>query len=126
MRKRNHTVTIRMNDKEYTLLRQKMKESGQTQQAVVLAAIENVEIVSSEVMEELKVLNQRLEETKRQLRGATTNLNQIAHHMNAGGFYPRADVFNSLNENISGYRKECEKIWRSIRQLISGQIPMGQ
>ena len=125
-RKRNHTVTIRMNDKEYTLLRQKMKESGQTQQAVVLAAIENVEIVSSEVMEELKVLNQRLEETKRQLRGATTNLNQIAHHMNAGGFYPRADVFNSLNENISGYRKECEKIWRSIRQLISGQIPMGQ
>ena len=126
MRKRNHTVTIRMNDKEYTLLRQKMKESGQTQQAVVLAAIENVEIVSSEVMEALKVLNQRLEETNRQLRGATTNLNQIAHHMNAGGFYPRADVFNSLNENISGYRKECEKIWRSIRQLISGQIPMGQ
>ena len=126
MRKRNHTVTIRMNDKEYTLLRQKMKESGQTQQAVVLAAIENVEIVSSEVMEELKILNQRLEETNRQLRGATTNLNQIAHHMNAGGFYPRADVFNSLNENISGYRKECEKIWRSIRQLISGQIPMGQ
>ena len=45
--------------------------------------------------------------------------------MNAGGFYPRADVFNSLNENISGYRKEREKIWRSIRQLISGQIPMG-
>ena len=126
MRKRNHTVTIRMNDKEYTLLRQKMKESGQTQQAVVLAAIENVEIVSSEVKEELKVLNQRLEETNRQLRGATTNLNHIAHHMNAGGFYPRADVFNSLNENISGYRKECEKIWRSIRQLISGQIPMGQ
>ena len=126
MRKRNHTVTIRMNEKEYTLLRQKMKESGQTQQAVVLAAIENVEIVSSEVMEELKVLNQRLEETNRQLRGATTNLNQIAHHMNAGGFYPRADVFNSLNENIAGYRKECEKIWRSIRQLISGQTPMGQ
>ena len=126
MRKRNHTVTIRMNEKEYTLLRQKMKESGQTQQAVVLAAIENVEIVSSEVKEELKVLNQRLEETNRQLRGATTNLNQIAHHMNAGGFYPRADVLNSLNENISGYWKECEKIWRSIRQLISGQIPMGQ
>lgn len=126
MRKRNHTVTIRMNEKEYALLRQKMKEAGQTQQALVLAAIENVEIASSEVKEELKVLNQRLEETNRLLRGATTNLNQIAHHMNAGGFYPRADVFNSLNENISGYRKECEKIWQSIRQLISGQIPMGQ
>ena len=126
MRKRNHTVTIRMNEKEYALLQQKIKESGQTQQAVVLAAIKNVEFVSEEVEEELKVLSQRLGETNRLLRGATTNINQIAHHMNAGGFYPRVDVFNSLNENISGYRKECEKIWRSIRQLISGQIPMGQ
>ena len=126
MRKRNHTVTIRMNEKEYALLQQKIKESGQTQQAVVLAAIKNVEFVSEEGEEELKVLSQRLGETNRLLRGATTNINQIAHHMNAGGFYPRADVFNSLNENISGYRKECEKIWRSIRQLISGQIPMGQ
>lgn len=126
MRKRNHTVTIRMNEKEYALLQQKIKESGQTQQAVVLAAIKNVELVSEEVEEELKVLSQRLGETNRLLRGATTNINQIAHHMNAVGFYPRADVFNSLNENISGYRKECEKIWRSIRQLISGQIPMGQ
>ena len=115
MRKRNHTVTIRMNEKEYGLLQQKIKASGQTQQAVILAAIENVDLMSAEVKEELNVL-----------RGATTNINQIAHHMNAGGFYPRADVLNSLSENISGYRKECETIWRSIRQLISGQIPMGQ
>ena len=94
MRKRNHTVTIRMNEKEYALLQQKIKASGQTQQAVILAAIENVDLMSAEVKE--------------------------------GGFYPRADVLNSLSENISGYRKECETIWQSIRQLISGQIPMGQ
>ena len=36
MRKRNHTVTIRMNEKEYALLQQKIKASGQTQQAVIL------------------------------------------------------------------------------------------
>ena len=126
MRKRNHTVTIRMNEKEYALLQQKIKASGQTQQAVILAAIENVDLMSAEVKEELNVLNQRLGETNRLLRGATTNINQIAHHMNAGDFYPRADALNNLSENISGYRKECETIWRLIRQLISGQIPMGQ
>lgn len=126
MRKRNHTITIRMNEKEYALLQQKIKESGQTQQAVILAAIKNVELVSEEVEEELKVLSQRLGETNRLLRGATTNINQIAHHMNSGGFYPRADALKSLSDNISGYREECEKIWQSIRQLISGQIPMGQ
>ena len=83
MRKRNHTVTIRMNEKEYALLQQKIKASGQTQQAVILAAIENVDLMSAEVKEELNVLNQRLGETNHLLRGATTNINQIAHHMNA-------------------------------------------
>ena len=34
MRKRNYTVTIRMNKAEYDLLQNKVKESGQTQQAV--------------------------------------------------------------------------------------------
>ena len=126
MRKRNHTVTIRMNEKEYALLQQKIKDSGQTQQAVILAAIADADLVSAEVKEELKVLNQRLEETNRLLRGATTNINQIAHCMNAGGFYPRADALNNLSQNISGYREECEKIWQSIRRLISGQILTGQ
>ena len=67
MRKRNHTVTIRMNEKEYALLQQKIKASGQTQQAVILAAIENVDLMSAEVKEELNVLNQRLGETNRLL-----------------------------------------------------------
>ena len=65
MRKRNHTVTIRMNEKEYGLLQQKIKASGQTQQAVILAAIENVDLMSAEVKEELNVLNQRLAEQRR-------------------------------------------------------------
>lgn len=63
MRKRNHIVTIRMNEKEYALLQQKIKASGQTQQAVILAAIENVDLMSAEIREELNVLNQRLGET---------------------------------------------------------------
>ena len=56
MRKRNPTVTIRMNEKEYALLQQKIKASGQTQQAVILAAIENVDLMSAEVKEELNEL----------------------------------------------------------------------
>ncbi|BBK21125.1 hypothetical protein Aargi30884_00280 [Amedibacterium intestinale] len=38
MRKRNHTVTIRMNKAEYDLLQNKVKESGRTQQEVVIKA----------------------------------------------------------------------------------------
>jgi len=113
-----------MNKAEYELLQNKVKESGQTQQAVVIHAIAGLKIVSAEEVEELKKLNQMLAEILSQLRGATTNLNQIARKMNMDGFIPRTDVLYYLNQNILKYRKESEKIWQSIRQLISGQILM--
>ena len=124
MRKRNYTVTIRMNKAEYDLLQNKVKESGQTQQAVVIHAIAGLKIASAE--EELKKLNLMLTEMLSQLRGVATNINQIARKMNAGGFIPREDILHYLNQNIRNYRKESEKIWQSIRQLISGQILMEQ
>ena len=70
MRKRNYTVTIRMNKEEYDLLQNKVKESGQTQQAVVIHAIAGLKIASAEEVEELKTLNQILAEILSQLRGA--------------------------------------------------------
>lgn len=115
-----------MNKAEYDLLQNKVKESGQTQQAVVIHAIAGLKIVSAEEIEELKKLNQMFADILSQLRGAATNLNQIARKMNTDGFILRMDVFNYLNQNILKYRKESEKIWRSIRQLISGQIHMEQ
>ena len=56
MRKRNHTVTIRMNNEEYNLLQNKVKESGRTQQEVVIKAIADLKIASTEEVEELKRL----------------------------------------------------------------------
>ena len=126
MRKRNHTVTIRMNKEEYELLQSKVKESRRTQQEVVIKAIADLKIASTEEVEELKRLNQMFADIISQLRGATTNINQIAWKMNAGGFIPREDNLHHLNQNIRNYRKESEKIWQSIRQLISGQILMEQ
>lgn len=58
MRKRNHTVTIRMNKEEYDLLQSKVKESGRAQQEVVIKAIADLKIASAEEVEELKRLNQ--------------------------------------------------------------------
>ena len=84
MRKRNYTVTIRMNKAEYDLLQSKVKESGQTQQAVVLHAIADLKIESAEEVEELKKLNLMLAEMLSQLRGVATNINQIARKANAG------------------------------------------
>ena len=51
MRKRNHTVTIRMNKEEYDLFQSKVKESGRTQQEVVIKAIADLKIASAEEIE---------------------------------------------------------------------------
>ena len=124
MRKRNHTVTIRMNNEEYNLLQNKVKESGRTQQEVVIKAIADLKIASTEEVEELKRLNQMFADIFSQLRGATTNINQIARKLHTDGEVPNDSTLYFLNKNILKYRKESEKIWQSIRQLISGQILM--
>lgn len=124
MRKRNYTVTVRMNKVEYELLQRKVRESGRTQQAVVIAAIAELKIASTEEIKELKRLNELLAEILRQLKGAASNINQIARRMNSDGFVPRGDYLTKINENIIQYRRECEDIWRLIRRLISGQIHM--
>ena len=100
MRKRNHTVTIRMNNEEYNLLQNKVKE--------------------------LKRLNQMFADILCQLRGATTNINQIARKLHTDGEIPNNSILYFLNKNILKYRKESERIWQLIRRLISGQIHMEQ
>ena len=126
MRKRNYTVTIRMNKAEYDLLQNKVKESGQTQQAVVIHAIAGLKIASAEEVEELKRLNQLFVDILSQLRGTTTNINQIARKLHTDGEVPNDSTLYFLNKNILKYRKESEKIWLLIRRLISGQIHMEQ
>ena len=126
MRKRNHTVTIRMNNEEYNLLQNKMKESGRTQQEVVIKAIADLKIASTEEVEELKRLNQMFADILSQLRGVTTNINQIARKLHTDGEVPNDSTLYFLNKNILKYQKESEKIWLLIRRLTSGQIHMEQ
>ena len=126
MRKRNHTVTIRMNNEEYNLLQNKMKESGRTQRSEELKAIADLKIASTEEVEELKRLNQMFADILSQLRGATTNINQIARKLHTDGEVPNDSMLYFLNKNILKYRKESERIWQLIRRLISGQIHMEQ
>ena len=110
MRKRNYTVTIRMNKEEYDLFQSKVKESGRTQQEVVIKAIAGLKIASAEEVEELKRLNQMFADILCQLRGATTNINQIARKLHTDGEIPNDSMLYFLNKNILKYRKESERI----------------
>ena len=114
------------NKEEYDLFQSKVKESGRTQQEVVIKAIADLKIASTEEVEELKRLNQMFADILSQLRGATTNINQIARKLHTDGEVPNDSMLYFLNKNILKYRKESERIWQLIRRLISGQIHMEQ
>ena len=60
-------------------------------------------------MEELKTLNQILAEILSQLRGAATNLNQIARKMNTDGFMPREDILYYLLSLIHISQSDCRR-----------------
>ena len=122
MRKRNYTVTIRMNKEEYNLLQSKVKESGRTQQEVVIKAIADLKIVSAEEVEELKRLNQMFADILSQLRGATTNINQIARKLHTDG----ETLYVYLSEYQSGkrisHKKVLELSYQNMKSAKNGLI----
>lgn len=122
MRKRNYTVTIRMNKEEYNLLQSKVKESGRTQQEVVIKAIADLKIVSTEEVEELKRLNQLFADILSQLRGATTNINQIARKLHTDG----ETLYVYLSEYQSGkrisHKKVLELSYQNMKSAKNGLI----
>ena len=122
MRKRNYTVTIRMNKEEYDLLQSKVKESGRTQQEVVIKAIADLKIASAEEVEELKRLNQMCTDILCQLRGATTNINQIARKLHTDG----ETLYVYLSEYQSGkrisHKKVLELSYQNMKSAKNGLI----
>ncbi|MFR0073518.1 MAG: plasmid mobilization protein [Blautia caecimuris] len=122
MRKRNYTVTIRMNKEEYNLLQSKVKESVRTQQEVVIKAIADLKIASTEEVEELKRLNQLFADILSQLRGATTNINQIARKLHTDG----ETLYVYLSEYQSGkrisHKKVLELSYQNMKSAKNGLI----
>ena len=126
MRNRRNVITIRMDDTEYELLKKRVKESGLTQQAFVINAIEGAAICSADEVEVLKDLSRTLADLVRQLRGLTTKVNQLAHAANSFHVLPALEELTQIHKEITTFKKECENIWLSIRSSIKKQRPTGQ
>ena len=125
-RRRNKTVSVRMNDKEYDTFKNKVEESGLSQQAYVISAVQGATITPSDEIAVLKELSKTFASLEKQLRGLATNVNQMAHIANGQGILPTENTLLITSEQISLYRKECDELWRSIRLSISQQKHMEQ
>ena len=118
-RKRDKSITIRMDTAEYEDLRNKVKESGLTQQAYVIGAIRGAMITTSEEIEVLKEISSTFSDLDRQIRGIATNVNQMARVANGQGIDLAEDQLKEVYCFLQKYRKESADLWQSIRSLIS-------
>jgi hypothetical protein len=120
-RRRNKAVTIRMTPEEYSSLRNKVEESGLTQQAYIISAVKGATITPSDEIAIQKEMSKTFSDLVRQLRGLATNINQMAHVANGQGKLPILQELIKTSVEINDYRKECEELWLLIRSSINQQ-----
>lgn len=126
MRKRKKAITIRMTDEEYALLCSKLEQTGLSQQAFVNSAIAGASIIPSDQIAMLKEISATFSSLEQQLRGMASNINQMARIANSRNYAPGIRVLEKISREISGYRKDSEKIWQSIRSSIALQRATGR
>ena len=125
-RRRNRAVTIRMNETEYTDFMKRVDESGLSQQSYFINAVRGAVITPSDEIAALKEISKTFAGLEQQLRGLSTNVNQMAHVANGRGELPTENDLDLLSDQLAGYRRESESLWQSIRLLINQQKPTGQ
>ena len=126
MRKRNRIISIRVSDQEYGIIQKKLSETGLTQQAFILKAVEGATISTAEDKQQLKEINLKLADLLKQIKGIGVNINQMAYRANAYRELPTVQKLSEYQNENAKLRREAETIWQSIRQLISQQKHMGQ
>lgn len=125
-RHRNRTISFRMNDAEYNDFIKRVKHSGLSQQSYCINAVLCSTITTSDEIDIWKNISKNFANLESQLRGLSTNINQMAHIANGYGQIPTEKELKTIATQISDYRAESEKIWQSIRLSINQQKPMGQ
>lgn len=126
MRKRNRTISIRVSDQEYETIQKKLSETGLSQQAFILKAVEGATISTTEDRQQLKEINLKLADLLKQIKGIGVNINQMAYRANAYRELPTIQKLKEYQNDNEKLRREAEILWQSIRQLISQQKHMGQ
>ena len=120
-RTRNRAVTVRMSDSEYYSLRDKVRESGLSQQSYIISAVLDSSVTTSDTIDVLKNISRTFAGVEQQLRGLGTNVNQMAHIANGIGMIPSARELEHISDQVTEYRKECNSVWQSIRSSIPKQ-----
>ncbi len=118
-RKREHVVSIRMNDAEYDRFKERLDDAGnRTKQAFGLDALLETEITSQEVIEQLRDMNRKMKDQQISDRNIGNNLNQIVKKVNASGNIDSSKLEANLTELLKA-SEERGKLWQLLRLLVA-------
>lgn len=103
-RTRKKQVVFRMSDKEFLQIKQKIKESGMSQQEYILNCCLNKEIINfNEIRDFIK-----------EIKKVGNNVNQIARCCNEG----KIPYKNEIEE----MQRELMSVWQLLRQVIQKPV----
>ena len=102
-RTRPKQIVIRVSEEELAQIKEKVEQSGMSQQEYILSCVLNKPITNTDGIKEL------IPEFKR----VGNNLNQIAHALNGGRYYQ----YNLITDN----QKELDKVWQLLKQYLQKQ-----
>lgn len=140
-RLRNHNALVRFTDEEWNDLQGKLKASQQTLQAYVLNALLHSRISTAGEVREIQMIGHHFDFANQQLRGACSNLNQLAKALNKlnriietqtvsqqqflslAGLIPTRSELDNCILTIQNWRKEMEIPWLCLRQFLARQRP---
>lgn len=103
-RTRPKQIVIRLSEEELQAVKEKVKESGKSQQEYIIDALTHKQVVNTDGIKEL------IPELKRQ----GNNLNQIAKKLNENGY---VDYKQELPNTMKGVRE----VWQSLKQYLQKQ-----
>lgn len=101
---RNRQIVIRLSEDEYEILKEKVKKSGKTQQEFLIRLIKNKKIINTFFLERLVF----------EFRKIGININQLTKFLNENNKVSD----ENLTKEFLEFKKEFEKIWQLLRQLI--------
>ena len=102
-RTRPKQIVIRVSEEELAQIKEKVEQSGKSQQQYIIEALTQSNIVNLDGLKEI------YPELKRQ----GNNLNQIAKALNGSTYYS----YSLITQN----QKELEKIWQLLKQYLQKQ-----
>lgn len=115
MRKRPLELKFRLSYEEYDTLNRKLQEANTSRNAFLVRLITGAKVYPKE---SLATLNAQFEKANRELRGISTNINQMAKVSNATRTAPSDSLLLDMAQDIMMLRSEMSSLWEEVRKAL--------